>query len=222
MRERNKAREPLLGSGVRWLVRGIDFASRRLRRIVEFDDAEDGLFRIGLRYARHEIRLADGTRIHPGHPVLELHLWNEHLLRLPPKGPDLRWAAVGRRQTAESLRRLAAHMLTNPELDRVKALHMTPALAGGRLASSLSLIVTKNGFEPVSGVESLPARSRLSWLLDNLWLWVLTWTFSPLSLENWRFDRERREFWISRERFMALYGSEQGGTVGIVNRAPRR
>jgi hypothetical protein len=65
---------------LRWLIRAIDFLLRRLMGIVELDSAEDSLIRIELRQAVRGVRLADGTHLQPGDAVLELHLWNAHLL----------------------------------------------------------------------------------------------------------------------------------------------
>jgi hypothetical protein len=43
-------------------------------------------------------------------------------------------------------------------------------------------------------------------MFDNLWMSLLAWTFNPVSRERWRSDRRRREFWISRARFLARFG----------------
>jgi hypothetical protein len=142
---------PALSSQLlRQVIRGVDARLRRSIGIVEFDRSADALVRIAVGHAEREIRLSDGTRLRPGEPVLELHLWNEHLQRLPPEGPTLRWAVATRRQVARSLTRLAAYVLAAPELDGVKALCIKPAFASRTLARDLGWLVAKHGFESVA------------------------------------------------------------------------
>src|SRR5713226_9324042 len=111
-----QARSPISTRMFRQLIRGIDGYLRRSIGIIEFDHSDDAVVRIAVGRAGREMRLSDGTRLRPDEPVLELHLWNEHLLALPPEGPTLSWAAVTRRQVARSLTRLAAHVLAEPKL----------------------------------------------------------------------------------------------------------
>src|SRR6266404_6114684 len=99
--------------GGRWLIRGIDWVVRQFKGIVEFESREDSLIRIGLVRAEEAVRLPDGTQLRPDDAVLELHLWNEHLLRVPSRGRDLGRAMTLRRHVLESLRRLAAYMLAD-------------------------------------------------------------------------------------------------------------
>jgi hypothetical protein len=191
---------------LRQLIRGIDACLRRGIGIVEFEQGEDALVRIGAGRAERDTQLSDGTRIQPDDPVLELHFWNEHLMTLPSAGPTLRWAVTTRRQVTRSLHRLAAYLQRAPDLREVKALRIRPAFAGRDLARNLDWIVAKHGFE-VATDQHDPARpvGAYRWL-DNLWLWLLTWTFNPRSLRGRRFRRTRQEFWMSRAKFIALYG----------------
>src|SRR5262249_10562964 len=123
---------------------------RRGIGIVEFDTGADVLVCIGPRRAEREMRLSDGTTFRPGDRVLELHLWNEHLLTLPPRGPTLRRAVAARRQVMGSLCRLATHLQSAPDLGEVKALCIKPAFASGNLARNLNWLATKHGFESVA------------------------------------------------------------------------
>lgn len=195
---------------LRWLIRGIDFLARQITGIVDFDSSEDGLVRIELGRVKREVPLADGTRLHPGDAVVVLHFWNERLLLTPSWGPGLRWATVTRRRTVRSLRRLARYM-RDDRCNEIKALRIEPALTGGRRASVLTRIVAKHGFEAGPDADAAVGGSWLYRFFDNLWLWLLAWTFNPVTLKGWRFDRRRREFWMSRERFIALYGGDPAG-----------
>jgi len=197
---------PLSMRVLRRFIRGIDASLRRGIGIIEFEQGEDALLRIGVARAERETQLSDGTRLQPGDLLLELHFWNEHLMTLPSTSPTLRWAVSTRRQAARSLRRLAAHLQTAPALREVKALRIRPAFAGRNLARNLNWIVAKHGFETATNcAERTPASGVYRWL-DSLWLWLLSWTFNPRSLRGRRFRRQRQEFWMSRGKFIALYG----------------
>lgn len=194
--------------GGRWLIRGIDWLVRRFKGIVEFDSREDGLIRIGFVRVDEEVLLADGTHLHPRDTAVELHLWNEHLLRIPARGRDLGRPMVIRRRVIESLSRLAAHMIADRRFDHVKALRIEPALAGPRAAVMLTRIVARYGFEVAPDGAGPPAGSWLFRVFDNLWMSLLAWTFNPVGRERWRSDRRRRQFWISRARFIARFGGD--------------
>jgi hypothetical protein len=196
----------LLSWMLRKLIRGIDACLRRGIGIVEFERGEDALLRIGVARAERAVRLRDGTQLQPGDPLLELHLWNEHLPMLPSGGPSLRWAASTRRQITHSLRRLAVHLQRVPDLWEAKALRIQPAFAGRNLARNLNWIAAKHGFESIEDLHKPVLTAGARRWFDSLWLWLLTWAFNPHSLRGRRFRRTRREFWISRARFIALYG----------------
>ena len=189
----------------RRLIRGIDFVSRRVEGIYEFDASADCLLRIAIGRVRRGIRIADGVMLRAGDPFVELHLWNEHLA-VPAHGADLRWAARGRRQFARSLRKLADHMNANPQFAEVRALMMKPALPDPKLERTVGRMATLFGFEWRPAGSGAHADNPVRRRADYLWLWLLTWTFNPRSLQGRPFVRQRQEFWISRDRLLALYG----------------
>ncbi|HXZ00714.1 MAG TPA: hypothetical protein VEI03_11985 [Stellaceae bacterium] len=182
----------------------IDGILRRLRGIIEFEAHAGGLFRIELGRAGREFFLSDGTHLHRGDVVIELHLWNEHVLPAPLGGIDFGWAVRLRRQTLATLGRLALHLREDPRLAEAQAIRMQPAAAAGwRPDGALARVLLKIGFEPVE--EAAPEERSLHRFLDDLWLWLLTWSHNPRVLKGRRFRRKRRAFWISRRRFLALY-----------------
>lgn len=203
--ERN---QPTRSRVLRGSVRAIDAVLRRKFGIIEFERGADALLRVGVGRAEHRRLLSDGTELAPDDLVLELHFWNEHLLTVPPGGATLAWAVLIRRQVTQSLRHLAGYLRTAPDLAEVKALRIRPAFAGRNVLRNLGWIVAKHGFESVDHPPSGSGPGTYVWL-DSLWLWLLTWTFNPQSLRGRRFRRKRQEFWISRDRFMALYGDDR-------------
>lgn len=195
-------RGSILGRCLCWVVGTTDAAMRRFRGVTEFESTREGLLRIEFGHAGRHLRLADGTVLTPGDSVVELHLWNEQLLHVPSSGADFGWATHIRRQALASFHRLALHLRDEPAFVQIKAIRMKPALAARRPMSALAWLLLKIGFESVSEVRPQPALQRF---FDNFWLWLLTWTHNPRALKGWRFNRTRREFWISQARFIALY-----------------
>ena len=209
--------------GLRWLIRSIEWLLRRIEGIKEFADSPNALFRLSIGKANRLVRLSDGSTLQPGDTVGELHLWSEHLLLARARKPNLLWAVTIRRRMRESLCQLATYLLADHRFDEVKALRIQPASVGGRRGATLNRILARCGFEANHEVNAKP---RLSWLYryaDNFWLWMMTWTFNPArSREDWRFDRRRIEFWISRARFIALYGTANERTAGPIIDGPHK
>ena len=202
----------VVGSLFRRLVRGMDFISRKLLGIVEFDGGADTLLRIGWHPVDRAILLPDGVRLRPGDPALELHLWNEHLT-LPAAGADLRWAAVLRRRFERSLERLATAIEARPELGAARALMIKPAFTGRQRRKNPRRLpnLLRGGWIAVPKRPN-PAE-RLHALIDDLWLFLLSRAFDPFKARERGFLRHRQEFWISRERFLARYGRAGSETM---------
>src|SRR5260221_2507848 len=203
---------------LRRVIRGIDVISRRADVIRMYDASRDCLLRIGIGHVGRGFRLSDGVELRPGDTFVELHLWNEHLA-IPAQGADLRWAARGRRQFERSLRKLIEHMEGSAEFAEIRALMMKPALADPKLERKVGRIFAMFGFERTS--EAARAEGFIQRGADNLWLWLLTWTFNPRSLKGRRFVRRRQELWISRSRLTALYGADDERRSQAWHRARR-
>jgi hypothetical protein len=183
----------------------MDFVSRQLLGIVEFDPGADVLLRIGWHSVDRAIVLPDGVSLRPGDPALELHLWNEHLT-LPEAGADLRWAAALRRRFERSLERLAMAIEARPELGAARALMIKPAFTGRQRRKNPRRLpnLLRGGWIAVPKRPNLA--ERLHALIDDFWLFLLSRAFDPFKARERGFLRHRQEFWISRERFLARYG----------------
>jgi hypothetical protein len=198
----------------RWLERLVgaaDEALRRLYGITEFESEREGLLRIERCRAECGFTLSDGTRVHRGDTVIELHLWNEHLPPVPEPGADFAWAVQVRRQALLSLHRLAVHICANRRLDGVCALRMQPAIARRKPVGALARLLLRSGFEPIVGATRV--HGRVLRLLDSAWLWLLTWMHNPSALRGRHFDRSRHDFWISRQSFLRRYADRVPQTV---------
>lgn len=201
---------------IRWLIGAADAALRGIHGVTEFESEAEGLLRVKIGRADREVHLSDGTHIHPGDAVMEIHLWNEQLLPVPGSGRNLGWTMRIRRRGFASLRRLALHIREDRRLEDIRALCMNPALASRRPLSALTRLLLRIGFEPVTSAR--PAPGYVLRFLDNIWLWLLTWAHNPEALRGRWFNHTRCEFWISRARFIALYSDGTGSTVPVAKR----
>ncbi len=185
---------------MRALIRHFDQLLRRALGVFEYCDDPEGLLRIRITTAAHQVLLPHDT-IPAGTPVLELHLWNEHIPPLPPHGPDLAWAARSTRMLMASFRKLARQMKADPRLAALQAV-------GG-----VTVLVSLGGeglFRRL-GFTIHPYRNplgRFGEFWENLYTWAIMWTFNQVSLRQRYLMRLRRsEIWMSREEFLQRYGS---------------
>ena len=198
------------GGFLRRLVRAADAALRRIGGVSEFETADDGLLRIAEGHAEHDFVFRDGTHVRHGQSVIDLHLWNEHLPPFPYGGLELGWKKRVRQQLMASLHRLAFRIVGDVRLQGAQALRMTICIPILGQQSLLARLLISTGFE---AGELASRKNAILRFLDNIWVWLLTWTYNPRALVGWRFNRTRAEFWMSRARCLALYG--EGATIGL-------
>jgi hypothetical protein len=187
-------------SWLRWSVFALDAYLRRHYGIFEFTDKADCILRVARATAPRSLVLSDGTTIHAGDPLLELHLWNEHVPTIPPGGVTLRWAATAARRARTSLRALAAAADAG-------ALPEFVALCGclrfdGRL---LAAPFSGCGFDTIAEPPASPGE-WLHGIGESFLTGMLIWAFNPAGLGHARLTRVRRYVWMSRVRLLARYG----------------
>ena len=191
---------------VRQLVRGFDALLAQYCGIHEFTDDPDCIIRIALARAGREISLSDGTGIRAEDPVIDLHWWNERLPRIPPQGPDAAWATSMRRHIRLSLRSLARHMSTDPELDPIRALR-AEIVFGTRVGRTQLVRVARHfGFDLVERQANPGLTGQLHLAGDSILLWGLIWAYNPRGLKHKPLLRERDEVWVSRSSFLGRIG----------------
>lgn len=186
-----------------WLRRSVFALDAYLRRrycIVEFTDQADCILRIAPATAPRSLVLSDGTAITAGDPLLELHLWNEHVPTIPPGGVTLRWAATAARRARNSLRALAlaAEAGAVPEFVALRGC----IRFDGRL---LEAPFAACGFDTIAE----PPTTLREWFHDpgeNCLTGMLLWAFNPAGLGHARLTRARRYVWMSRQQLLARHG----------------
>jgi hypothetical protein len=206
---------------LRRAIGGLDRLLRRLEGIAEYSENPDCLLRFAGGRAQRDLHLADGCRVARGAQILDLHLWNEHLLGLPSGRCGLARASALRRDLGASLRELAGRIETDPSLAAVAALRAWVAFVPSRRIGKVLRIARAFGFAPIRAAGSARALGRLSAVGENLLMYALAWTFNPGSLRRREVLRERCEMWISRSALIATYGGTEALPAGLRERPDR-
>lgn len=193
------------------VARGVIFALDRLLRralgIFEYSTHPDCMLRAAIVPAPADLVLTDGSRIERGRPIVDLHLWNEHVPSMAQGGPDLAWVTAFDRQLRLSLSELAAYLTRHPELSAVHAVRIETAF--GRPDADMNRIGRRFGFEIVRDSRPRGALARLHRFAANFLFLALTWAYNPASLAGKRFRRHHDEYWMSRAALEARYGASR-------------
>jgi hypothetical protein len=191
---------------MRALIRFFDSLLRQFNHVYEFTGDPDCLLRLQITRASRKMDFPAG-RVLPGEPLLDIHLWNEHLPPLPPRGADLAWANHSFRLFVRSLSAVAHEVQSHPErYAGIRAVGAgTGALAYGEHASGAA-------FMRRLGFRVTPARPRLGrfgefW--ENFYSRRLMTAFNPRSLEPRKNQPlHRTELWMPIGEFLKRFGGE--------------
>jgi hypothetical protein len=187
-------------------VRGIDFLLRQRQGIHEFTNDEHCIFRISFATADRDLILSDGTEVRKGDQIIQLHLWNEHMLSMP-HSPSAAWASRMKWRTRHSLAMLAAYLDGEPSLDAVRAVKGAPSFASRLGALQMVRTAQRFGFDVIDPEAPLEWRERVHAMLDSMLLWGLAYAFTPGGLRaNKGLLRHRYQLWISRRKLLLCYG----------------
>lgn len=192
----------------RWAILALDILLRNLQGIYEFSQDPDCVLRIAHGRSRGERVLSDGTAVHTGDPIIELHFWNEHIPRMDASGPDLAWGLRFYRRLRRSLVSLAHYTRQAPDLDGVVAFHgelwFTPESGLQQYAGVLRTL----GFDFIPRPPPANVWQRLARFFERLYVWALIWAFNPGSLKSKHLlTFERGELWMSRKTLLQRYGT---------------
>ncbi len=171
-RHRHLPRQPHLN--VRRLIREFDGVVRRVLGVFEFTDDPACLFRLRRIRLDRPRSLREGV-LPAGSPVLELHLWNEHIPTMSTGGPDAAWAIQTARRLRHSLPLLAAAVGARVDLGRAIAIGGPTTLLTDRRSHAL---LERLGFQVLAGDPP----QGISAFFQDLYRAALVWAFNSPAL----------------------------------------
>jgi hypothetical protein len=183
------------------VVTATDSLLRRYYGIQPFLDDPHCLLRVSHAAAARQVALRDGTLIRPGDPIAVLHLWNEHIPRFAPSGPDMAWAITFRDDMVFSLHALAECLAEDRAWRDVQAVHGCVTFGNCWQRGQMNPAAARFGFELVP--TEIP--SGLHRMGEDILIWCLTRAFNPAALRRHRFRRDRTELWTSRASLVRGY-----------------
>jgi hypothetical protein len=209
------------GTWVEQAVFGLDRWLRQWQGVYEYSDDPNCMFRIQRCQADCDASLTDGTQIRTGDPVLNLHLWNEHVPPMGDCGINLPWAREATRRVELSLYGLARHLKWTRTLDDIVAIRGEMRLGTAAQSGQLARIAGRYGFEPAGagsfGFEAVSAQR----LAENVFIGLLVLATNPVSLRAPVLRRDRKLVYLSRAALETRYAppaplrSRRAGGGGI-------
>jgi hypothetical protein len=210
-------RTPLNGPWLEQVIFALDRWLRQRQAIYEYTCNPTCLFRIQRGCATERLLLADGTEICSHDPVLNIHLWNEHMPVMGDRGPTLAWARELSCGLDTSLRELALHLGRRPDLKDIRALRADMRLSSSKQMRQLARISGRYGFERLVTYEVRPW-ACLREFGENILLLLLVLATNPVALRSAAFWREHAVIHLSRAILEARYGLPSSQPVSIDHR----
>jgi hypothetical protein len=195
-----------------WFARavlGFDAWLRRRNGVYEYSHHPHCAFRMQIARVRQEIPLADGTHLHPGDRVIELHIWNEQFPCFAAAGATLSWGRQISRRVDASLRELALYLAAAPDLADIRAIRADTRLAGASTTAQLLRICRRYGLErgPDPGPPSVPERFRQ--FGENIFIALLVLARNAGAFRPEGLWRDRIQMFLSRADLDRRYGPQK-------------
>lgn len=188
----------------------LDSWLRRRHHVFEFADDWKCLLRLQHTTAEHPLRLSDGTLVAPGDPLLDLHIWNEHVPPMGADGPDLAWARMLGIRVDHSLRLLARHVREHPaEYRYITAIRADMNLGPEARNRRLGRLAARFGFESMPASSSQPGPVRR--VGENMLMLLLVLASNPAGARLAVFRRKHTVAYLSRRLLERRYGRPAPG-----------
>lgn len=193
----------LSGQLGRRFVFALDDQLRRFEGIYAYSQDPRCVVRISPCVSRKECTLADGTVVHRGDPLIELHWWNEHIARLAASGSSLQWGLQFYRHVYHSVLALGRYVEAEPELREVVALHGETTFPDETSFQHHANAFRRMGFELVALPPPTSPGGQVMHALRRFHVWALTWASNPSSLRHkGPCAVVRCDLWISRRSLL--------------------
>ncbi len=136
-------------------------------------------------------------------PILNLHLWNEHMPPMPAAGPTPGWARQAHRAVDVSLRELARWLAREERLADIAALRADMRLATVAQSQKLVRILTHYGFESAAFRAETGSLRQLG---ENILMYLLVLAANPAAIRTDVLWRDHALVYISRAALERRYG----------------
>ena len=204
----------LIGSAVGgerhfWLdkiIFGLDRVLSRWQSVVEYTHDPTCILRITFRRLDQDFVLTDGTAGHAGERFIDLHLWNEHIPAMPKEGASIAWARHMSLCFQHSLRRLARHLASRPDLDDISLVRCTMMFASGERDDQMVRMIRRYGFELVPPTTTVTLGERARRLGENVLISLIVWAGNTAALRRDTLRRGRTRVFMSRKVLEQRYG----------------
>jgi YkoP-like protein len=190
---------------LRAMVRMIDERLRASQAIMEFTTAPDCIFRMEVVSTTENTVLMDGTVVHPGERVINLHLWNEQIPKFPRSGPTLGWALRMSRALRTSLSELDTFLAGQPALADIAAIKADMSFGSTERSEQLVTIAARYGFERIKAPEP-SLRGRIHRFGENLLISMLVLFCNPAAFHGDSLWRTRTPVVLSRKALNGRFG----------------
>lgn len=193
------------GFGLRPLIFRFDAYLCRRTGVFEFTSDQNCILRLQQTVAAHDLTLP-GCVLPAGSPVIQIHLWNEHIPAIAKAGPDVAWAAHTWRLFYRSLRLASGYIQASPALAHARAIGGETAVftpgpqdSGAKFFDQLGFIVSPY-HRPLG---------RFGEFWENFYSWWIMWAYNPASLKGVNMIRmQRSEIWMETGAFLARFGGK--------------
>lgn len=196
----------------RGLLANLDALLRRRLGVFEFTQEPGCILRLSWVRCPAPHRLHDGTELQRGDLLANIHLWNERMPRISAEGPDLQWARRGVLGFALSLRLLQAYLAHAATSRPVRAVFGEMGFAARQELDAAISVLARLGFDTAQVPPPQQVWGRFALFWENLYSYLLVWTYNPASLRGKRLrDLRRCRLWMSMATLQARYAGDARG-----------
>ncbi|MGH7023335.1 MAG: YkoP family protein [Caulobacteraceae bacterium] len=194
---------------LRRFVLELDEHLRRSAHVFEYSESADCLFRIRIGQSPETFTLSDGVEIGRGDPIVDLHLWNEHIPPIERRDGAMAWASRVDRAVTHSLRELIAYLDGHREFDRIQVVCADMGLGTADRTGRLLNLCRKVGLERVAVWRHVTPVEHVNRAGQNMLGLLLTLAVNPRAARPAVLARDRALVAISRDELRRRF-SEAG------------
>jgi YkoP domain len=202
-------RDGITSSHRHWLERlvfGLDSVLRRWQSIIEYSRDPNCILRIKLERLDSDIVVADGTFGRAGDRIVDLHLWNERIPRIPKQGASIAWAGQMHLCFRHSLRELARYLAARSDLDDVSVVRCNMALGGRERNAQMVRLIGRYGFEPGRASAAPTVADHVRHFGENILISLMVLARNAGALRRDTLRRGRTQVFLSRRVLEQRYG----------------